>query len=209
MKYGILLYTDVEPIDVGATFGVLSMARRIVPKIEAIGIAREAGLVTCANGLQVVASYDFSSAPEIDALIVTGGPGWVQAAQDRATCEYIRSFAEGQPDRVTSICTGAMILDAAGLLAGRTVATKSRVYDGEISPAEILQARNINSVDAGLVWSRGLLSSGGVTLGIDAMFALLDTHHGSDVATTVASVMEYDRALEANRHGKGHLMADA
>ncbi|MDE0346405.1 MAG: hypothetical protein OXI66_11600, partial [Boseongicola sp.] len=77
MKYGILLYTDVEPIDVGATFGVLSMARRIVPKIETIGIAREAGLITCANGLQVIANHDFSSAPEVDALIVTGGPGWV------------------------------------------------------------------------------------------------------------------------------------
>lgn len=205
MKYGILLYTDIEPIDVGATFGVLSMARRVAPEIEAVGIAREAGLVTCANGLQVVADHSFDSAPDCDVFIVTGGPGWVQAAQDEATCAYIRGFAERRADRIASICTGAMILDAAGVLGDRTVATKSRVFDGEVSPLETLEARNVNGVDAGLVWSDGLLSSGGVTLGIDAMFALLEMHHGKEVAADVASVMEYDRALEVNRQARGYV----
>lgn len=208
MKYGILLYTDIEPIDVGATFGVLSMAKRIAPEIEAIGVAREAGLVTCANGLQVVADHSFDDAPDFDVLIVTGGPGWVQAAADAATCEYVGRYAHRAPDRVASICTGAMILEAAGALEGQKVSTKSRVYEGEEAPITMLKSRGVDCIDAGLVWSdNGMMTSGGVTLGIDAMFALLETHHGADTAEKVARVMEYDRALAANKKVKGYVRA--
>jgi len=89
--YGILLYDGVEPIDVGATFGVLSMARRIVPDLAFTGVARKAGPVACAGGLTVTAEHGFDDAPQFTDLIVTGGPGWVDAASDPATLTYLAS----------------------------------------------------------------------------------------------------------------------
>jgi hypothetical protein len=58
MRFGVLIYDDVEPIDL-ATFGVLSMARRIQPDIEICTIAPRSGITLLANGLRVVADYDF------------------------------------------------------------------------------------------------------------------------------------------------------
>ena len=102
--YGILIYPGVEPIDIGAAYGVLSMARRIAPELRYAGVARQAGEVVCANGLVVHADHGFDDAPEFTDLIVTGGPGWAQAAEDAETLEYLR----GSRARLSSICTGAI-----------------------------------------------------------------------------------------------------
>ena len=131
--YGILIYPGVEPIDIGAAFGVLSMARRLAPELRYAGVAREAGEVVCANGLVVRADHGYADAPDFGDLIVTGGPGWVEAAEDPATLNYLR----GSSARLTSICTGAMILAAAGLLDGRQATTKHEV-----------------AIESCLVWSR-------------------------------------------------------
>ena len=79
MRFGIVVYDDVEPIDIGATYGVLSMARRIEPAIEMFLVAARAGTVRCASGLEVVAHHGFVDCPAADAVIVTGGPGWTPA----------------------------------------------------------------------------------------------------------------------------------
>ena len=125
--YGILIYDGVEPIDIGATFGVLSMAKRIAPDLEFVGVARSPSLVTCANGMRILADHGFDDAPTFDDVIVTGGPGWADAAQDEATLAYLRRCTA----RVSSICTGAMILAAAGLLAGKRATTKHEVFDND------------------------------------------------------------------------------
>jgi transcriptional regulator GlxA family with amidase domain len=203
MRYAILLYDGVEPIDVGATFGVLSIAKRRLPEISFWGVACKAGPVTCANGLVVLAEHDFITCPEADDLIVTGGPGWTTASEDQETLAFLKSR---QPStRTSAICTGAMILAAAGLLDKREATTKREVYAGETPPLDLLaQTRTIGVKPAAIVDSDGVLTSGGVTLGIDAMFRLLARNHGDDVADDVARVMEYSRALEANRTALGY-----
>ena len=82
MKFGVFIYDDGEPIDL-ATYGVLSMARRVAPTIELCTIAPKAGVVRLCSGLRVVADYGIHSAPECDVLIVTGGPGWEIQANNR------------------------------------------------------------------------------------------------------------------------------
>ena len=191
--YGILLYTGVEPIDVGATFGVLSIARRLVPELSYVGIAREAGAVVCANGLVVMAEHGFADCPPVDDLVVTGGPGWVEAARDPQTLEFLRR----RDGRVASICTGALILDAAGRLDGRSVTTKEAVFAGETPPVELLSGR-VRRGRGSVVHDGETITSGGVTLGIDAMFCLLARSHGEALAREIARVMEYERALKAN-----------
>jgi transcriptional regulator GlxA family with amidase domain len=75
-RFGVVLYDGVEPIDVGGTIGVVSMAARVLPAIEAVTIAHTAGPVALAGGLTVVARHGFADVPPCDVTIVCGGPGW-------------------------------------------------------------------------------------------------------------------------------------
>lgn len=198
--YGILIYDGVEPIDLGATFGVLSIAKRIAPDLTFAGVARSAGMVTCANGMKVVADYGFADAPSFDEIIVTGGPGWTDTAEDDATLSYLRTADA----RISSICTGAMIVAAAGLLNGKRATTKHAVFTGETPPVDLLDA-GITREHAAIVDDGGIVTGGGITLGIDTMFYCLARSHGQDVAAETARVMQYDRALAANKAALGYV----
>src|ERR1700744_4785329 len=107
MRVGIFIYDGVEPIDL-ATFGVLSMARRIAPEIEICTIAPQAGPIALANGLKVTADFGIDNAPSCDLVIVPGGPGWTVQAQATPTLDYIRRVHGS--GRIASVCTGGMIL---------------------------------------------------------------------------------------------------
>jgi transcriptional regulator GlxA family with amidase domain len=96
MQFGIFIYDDTEPIDL-ATYGVLSMARRILPDIEICTIAPRPGIVQLTNGLRVIPDHDISSAPILDVLIVTGGPGWREQSKASETLQFIRSRADNYP----------------------------------------------------------------------------------------------------------------
>ena len=196
--YGILIYEGVEPIDLGATFGVLSIAKRIAPDLGFKGVARTKGLIRCANGMQVVADYGFADAPDFEDLIVTGGPGWVEAAKDEATLDYLRASNA----RISSICTGAMILAAVGLLDGRRATTKHAVFAGETPPVGLLPD-TVSTENAAIV-DDGIVTGGGITLGIDTVFYCLKRSHGAEVAAETARVMEYSRALDANKAALGY-----
>jgi transcriptional regulator GlxA family with amidase domain len=205
MKFGILIYEEVEPIDL-ATFGVLSMARRIRPEIELFTIAapsagaKSADLsVRLTNGLRVVADHDLDSAPAVDILVVTGGPGWVAQAQNTATCEFLRRRAEAT--LIVSVCTGAMILAAAGVLDGRKATTKREVVPPELPPIEQLgkDYPNVEACAASLVDTDRVITGGGVSLCIDTMLHLLQKLYGPNMADEVARILEYQRAWAANR----------
>jgi transcriptional regulator GlxA family with amidase domain len=199
MKFGVLIYDGVEPIDL-ATFGVLSMARRIRPEIEICIIAPPArdGIVRLANGLRVLADYDFGSAPPVDVLIVTGGPGWTAQVENAATLDFLR---RREPETlICSVCTGAMIVAAGGLLDGKAATTKREVVPPEIAPVEIMRAAfpKIEVREASLVDTGRIITGGGVTLCIDTMLHLLQRLFGPDVAAETARIIEYRRAWAAN-----------
>jgi transcriptional regulator GlxA family with amidase domain len=202
MKYAVLIYDNVEPIDLGAAFGVLSMARRIDASIEAFAIAKNSGAVICANGLKVLADFGFGACPSFDVLIVTGGPGWTAVAEDGSTIRFLQSLPASI--KAVSLCTGAMILAAAGLLDGRKATTKIEVCGAEQPPLGLMKAHfpAIDAEEATAVLSDGVLTSGGVTLALDGMFYLLRLMHGEQVARETARIMEYGRALEANARAR-------
>src|ERR1700749_5030633 len=89
LLFGIFFYDGVEPIDL-ATYGVLSMARRVAPEIEICTIAPQAGPVALASGLKVTADFGIDNAPSCDLVIVTGGPGWSAQAESLTTLEFVR-----------------------------------------------------------------------------------------------------------------------
>ena len=201
VRFGIFIYDGVEPIDL-ATFGVLSMARRVAPEIEICTIAPQAGPVALANGLNVSADFGIDDAPPCDLVIVTGGPGWVTQAESISTLDYIRRVhASG---RIASVCTGGMILAASGILNDGPATTKREVVPPEKSPLEVMRASypHIDVREAVLVdRGGGLVTGGGVSLCIDTTLYLLADMLGQHVADETARIMEYSRAWRANRDG--------
>ena len=191
--FGIVLYADVEPIDLGATFGVLSMARRVLPGVRAVTLAAQAGVVMLAGGLRVEAEHGLDEAPALDVVIVTGGAGWPEAAVDPAMLRFLRGRPAGI---VASVCTGAMILQGAGLLRGRATTRRMALGAETVSPLARLGDCGIEAlvVDGGDV-----VTGGGVSLAADTTLHLLARLYGDEAAAEVARAIEYDRAWAANR----------
>jgi transcriptional regulator GlxA family with amidase domain len=201
LLFGIFIYDGVEPIDL-ATYGVLSMARRIAPEIELCTIAPRAGPVALANGLKVIADYGIDDAPRCDLVIVTGGASWPVQAETPATLRYIRKVhASG---RIASVCTGGMILAASGILDGGPATTKREVEPPEISPVTVMQSKypDIDVRQAVLVeQGGGVVTGGGVSLCIDTTLHLLAEMIDQHVADETGRIIEYRRAQRANREG--------
>jgi transcriptional regulator GlxA family with amidase domain len=203
--FGIVIYDGVEPIDIGGTVGVLSMAHRVLPAVESVTLAEEAGPVELAGGLTVLAQAGFAGAPPCDVIIVCGGPGWRRETANPAMLDFLRHPPAPQ---LTSVCTGAMILGAAGVLDGRTATTRRSAVGNEAqSPlAELAALAPAASGQAAAVVEDGaVVTGGGVSLAIDATLYLLGMIYGEAARDEVARVIEYDRAFAANRLALGHV----
>jgi transcriptional regulator GlxA family with amidase domain len=208
VQFGIFIYDGVEPIDL-ATFGVLSMARRIAPEIAICTIAPRAGPVALANGLKVTADFGIDDAPPCDLVIVTGGPGWTVQAETPATIAYIRRVHAAS--RIASVCTGGMILAASGILNDGPATTKREVVAPETSPLEVMRNLypRVDVREAMLVDRSGrLVTGGGVSLCIDTTLHLLAIMLGERVADETARIMEYQRAWRANREAFAPVLSD-
>jgi transcriptional regulator GlxA family with amidase domain len=200
-RIGVLIYDGVEPIDIGGTVGVVSMARRVLPQIESVVIARAAGPVRLAGGLTVQADHGIDAAPDCDVVIVCGGPGWPEAAADAALLGYLRRLA---PSHTASVCTGALILAASGVLDGRPATSRrSRLGQEAAAPLDLLGANGRVRARIAAVVDAGVVTGGGVSLAIDATLYLLGRLYGAAAADDVARVIEYDRAYAANRAALG------
>jgi transcriptional regulator GlxA family with amidase domain len=202
--FGVLIYDGVEPIDIGGTVGVLSMARRVLPNVAATVIAVSAGPVRLAGGLTVQADHGIDTAPPCDVVIVCGGPGWPQAAAHPAIQTYLQAIP---PLRLASVCTGAMILGASGVLNGRLATTRRNAVGTEpLAPLNLLaQNRSVRTATAQLV-DAGIVTGGGVSLAIDTTLYLLGRLYGEEAAEHVAQVIEYDRAFQANQAALGMIV---
>jgi transcriptional regulator GlxA family with amidase domain len=181
------------------------MARRIAPQIEICTIAPNAGIVRLSNGLDVVAQFGMEQAPACDIVIVTGGPGWEDQSRSPATLAYIRrTHASG---KVASVCTGAMILAASGVLDDAAATTKRSVVPPEISPLARMRGTypRIDVHEAPIVDTGTVVTGGGVSLCIDTTLHILAGMLGEHVASETARILEYQRAREANRNSEAFL----
>lgn len=205
-RIGVILYDGVEPIDIGGTVGVVSMAGRVLPGITAVTIAASAGPVKLAGGLTVLAEHGFADVPACDVLVVCGGPGWRDQVKDEAMLAFLRRQTPGQ---LASVCTGAMILAAAGLLDGLPATTRRRAAGGEEqAPLQLLSGLSVDvQSHEALVVDAGIVTGGGVSLAIDATLYLIGRLYGQDIRDEVARVIEYDRAWAANQQALGILVS--
>src|SRR5262249_21978987 len=130
--------------------------------------------VTAAGGMQLVPTVTFAECPQLDLICVPGGSGMNGLLNDSETLDFIRHQASGAR-YVTSVCTGALVLGAAGLLKGRRAAT-------HWMSREMLAAFGAMPVAERVVVDGNVITGGGVTAGID--FALTVAAHafGADFA---------------------------
>ncbi len=200
-RIGIVLYDGTEPIDIGGTIGVISMASRLLPELSAMTIAERSGQVHCAGGLTVLAAYGFTDAPPCDAVVVTGGPGWLAQTKNTAMLAFLRGL---DCNRLASVCTGALILGAAGLLEGRKATTRRNAVGVEAESPLVLLTRMGAVVSAAqIVDAGGPVTGGGVSLAHDLTLYLIGRLYGVEARDEVALLIEYDRAFAANSAALG------
>ena len=134
--------------------------------------------------LGILPSCDFASCPQLDLICVPGGPGVVGAIADEETVDFVRSQST-HAQYVTSVCMGAFVLGAAGLLRGRR-ATTHWAYVDLLPLVGATHERGRTVVDGNLV------TSGGVTSGIDFGFRVVAELAGPQVAQALQLGLEYD-----------------
>jgi len=196
---GILLFDGVEVLDFAGPFEVFSRTR-LVPGVESrrsevaapfrvFTVAKNCEIVTATGDLQLTPRHSFQTAPRIDLLVIPGGYGTRTLLNDRETLEWIRTTA-ATARKVTSVCTGSLLLAQAGLLDGRRATTHWGALDvlQEISDsrgAAISVQRELRFVDDGVI------TSAGVSAGIDMALHVVDQMCGASVAAETAHYMDY------------------
>ncbi len=152
-----------------------------------------------ANGLRLLADYGFADCPPAEVLMVLGGPGWQAASEDPSIPAFIDAFHR-RGGTVAGVCTGSMIVGAAGLLAGRPATTKREIVDGETRPLDLLAQRHpgTRAIEARVVDTGTILTGGGVSLGIDMTLHLIQRFFGREIAQETARILEYRNAWKAN-----------
>lgn len=137
------------------------------------------------SGISITPTMRFDEAPErFDVLFVPGGPGQTDVFRDPETLEFLARHGE-RATWVTAVCTGSLILGAAGLLRGYRAATHWAARD-------LLPLFGAEPVAERVVVDRNRITGGGVTAGIDFGLRLLLEVYGEDVAKTTQLLMEYD-----------------
>lgn len=143
-------------------------------------VAVRPGPVRTSSGLEVNATRSYREVSEVDTLLVGGGIGYASAARDESLLDWLRTMAP-RAERVGSICTGAMILAAAGLLDQRRATTHWAFCDG-------LAASGSVAVEPDAIYVRdgAVFTSAGVTAGMDMALAMVEEDWGRPVALAVA-----------------------
>lgn len=181
----ILIFPGVQALDVSGPMDVFAEANSFLPAeqqyaIEVLGT--QEGLLRCSNGLSLAAHRHYAQANDAyDLLLVAGGPGLPAQPYDAALSAWL-ARAAGKAGRHGSICNGAFLLGHAGLLDGKKVAT-------HWNDAAALAARfPLAQVDADSIYVHDgkLVSSAGVTAGIDLALSLLADDGGAPLALQVA-----------------------
>jgi len=194
---GILIFDDVEILDFAGPFEVFSRTR-LQPGPESrrsedsapfhvFTVAKTTAPIRTTGGLRVIPHWGFADAPRGDLVVVPGGWGTRALLHDAETLDWIRRAAAGAR-RVTSVCTGSLLLASAGLLEGRHATTHWGALDTlDALKAGVAVEREYRVVDDGII------SSAGVASGIDMAFYVVETLFGREVADETAHYVEYRR----------------
>lgn len=174
----MVAFPGMQPLDFFGPYDLFDTAG-----VQTIVVASKAGPVQVDSLLAVTAGYSFEDAPGADVLFVPGGHGVTDSLEDEACTRYLRNANHRW---ITSVCTGALLLAAAGLLRGYRATTHWRYID-------LLELGGAIPVrDERIVTDRNRITGGGVTAGIDFGVALLAAVAGEETARIAQLALEYE-----------------
>lgn len=182
MRVVMLAYPEMTQLDLTGPFGVLGS----FDELELHLAWKTTAPVADAHGLRIVPNVAFTDCPRADILFVPGGPGQVALMEDRETLDFLRRQAE-RASWVTSVCTGSLVLAAAGLLTGYRATCHWLSLDQ-------LALFGVEPAAERVVVDRDRVTGAGVTSGIDFALTLAARLFGEERARRVQLSIEYDPA---------------
>ena len=182
MNIVFVLFDNVTQLDFTGPVQFLSR----LPGAKVHVVSKDGAAVKTDCGFSILPRSGFGQCPQADVLCVPGGHGVRDAIADQVIVDFVRQQANGA-DYITSVCTGAFILGAAGLLQGKK-ATCHWAY------THLLPLFGAMHQPTRVVRDGNLITAGGVTSGIDFALELIAAISGEDVARTIQLALEYDPA---------------
>ncbi|MDX8466557.1 DJ-1/PfpI family protein [Mesorhizobium sp. VK23B] len=179
LRFGILVFPNVQQLDLTGPYEVLATAKGA--EVELIWKDRDP--VTSSTRLSLNPTTTFDNCQPLDVLCVPGGGGVNALLEDQAVLDFVRQRA-AQARYITSVCSGALVLGAAGLLKGKRATTHWYAHD-------FLEEFGAIPIDARIVEDGKLITAGGVTSGIDFGLALVARLLGQAEAEIVQLSLEY------------------
>jgi transcriptional regulator GlxA family with amidase domain len=186
----VLISTDAQVIDFAGPWEVFqdvhieSRGKTMDEKMpfELFTVAESTKPVRATGGLHIIPDHDFASAPAPRLIVIPA-----QSRPTEATKEWLRSAAK-QSDVTMSVCVGAFVLGAAGMLSGQAATTHHDFYDKFAKAFPDVQLkRGVRFVE-----NDRISTAGGLTSGIDLALHVVERYYGRDVAQRTASFMEHD-----------------
>lgn len=192
-RVGILIFEDVEVLDFCGPFEVFSIttgegqATDDGHLYDVRIIAETTAIVHCRNGLLVQPHHSIDDHPDLDIVVVPGGRGTRREISNPRILEWIKAQHE-RVDLMTSVCTGAFLLAANGLLDGKAATTHWASIEWMRGAFPAVNIRD----DQRFMDEGRIITSAGVSAGIDMALHVVERMHGPDVARQSARHMEYD-----------------
>ncbi len=192
-RVGIVLFDDVEVLDFCGPFEVFSATRLNEEKrrkepspFEVLLVTEKNAPVVTTGGMKVIPDYTYENCPKLDIIVVPGGWGVREEIKNPVLLDWLRSRSE-EVETLTSVCTGSMLLGFAGLLNGRHATThwRSLEWMRESLPAVTVE------YDKHFVEDGRILTSAGISAGIDMALKVVARYYGEAVARATAKHMEY------------------
>jgi transcriptional regulator GlxA family with amidase domain len=195
LNIAILLFDGAEELDYVGPWEVFTMMNTVkrmkkLQPLDHIYFVSEMGkTITSAKGMRVETDYSYATAPASDLILVPGGQGTRREVTNPTTLQWVAAHAAGCK-WVTSVCTGAMVLAAAGPAKGKRVTTHWMAAE------EVRQRGDAGEVVIGPRWvvDGNVVSSAGVSAGIDMAIFVVQQLYGTEFCQAVVNAMEYDPA---------------
>lgn len=188
---GIYLFNKVELLDFAGPYEVFSTTSELNNNkiFKVFTISADGGAVKSVNGLIVIPDYSFDNHPKIDILIIPGGEGTKKEITKSNVMEWVNKTQESA-EIFATVCSGARIPAVLGLLDGLEATTHHLVIDD----VKALAPRVIIDHTKRFVDNGKIMTSGGISAGIDLSLHIVKKLYGEDIANKTMDYMEYGEA---------------
>ena len=200
INVGIFIFDEVEVLDFAGPFEVFSRTRLLKgaesrrsndsAPFNPFTVSIDKKSLTATGGLKIIADYTFNNFPKIDILIVPGGYGTRTLLNNEILLKWIKPVSD-KANITASVCTGSLLLAKAGLLEGKRATT----HWGAIEALKSI-SKDIHVISDRRVVNDEIITSAGVSSGIDMAFMIVENLYGEQVASDTSKYIEFHRSKE-------------